>query len=95
MFKLCVSSTYLISITIAFNYQFLSKLFKYVSEYYLLITYTYNYIYETESRPSLSFLVMHKVSSSHNMFFKLDYIIKILGMCIDCIFKIKACLSKL
>ena len=31
-----------------------------VSEYRLLIAHTYNYIYETKSRPCLSFPIMHK-----------------------------------
>jgi len=46
-------------------------------------TYTYNYIYKTDLRPSLLFLIMHKVLSSHKIFIKLDYILKNLGTCID------------
>jgi len=37
--------------------------------------------------PSLSFPVMHKVLSSHNIFIKSDYILKIRDMCIDYIFR--------
>jgi len=55
--------------------------------YHLLITPTYDYIYETMSRPSLSFNVMHKVLSSYHMISKLDFMLKISGTCIDGTFK--------
>ena len=58
-----------------------------VSEYHLLIIPTYNYIYEIELKPNLSFLHLHKVLSRHNIFIKSDFIIKISGMCIDYIFR--------
>ena len=44
MFKLYVPSTAQYLSQLHLITQFLLKLFKYVSEYYLLITYTYNYI---------------------------------------------------
>jgi len=53
-----------------------------------------HYIYETESRPSLSLPVMHKVLSSHSMFSKSDYILKALSMCIDYIFKMQSMFIK-
>ena len=65
--------------------QSLSKLHWY--EHHLLIIPIYNYIYEIESRPSLSFLIMHKVLSSHHIFSKSNFIVKIAGTCIDCIFR--------
>jgi len=37
----------------------------------------------------------NKVLSSHNIFSKSDFIINIPGTCIDCIFKIGACLLKI
>jgi len=46
-----------------------------------------NYIYETKSRPSLLFLIIHKVLSSNNIFIKLAFILKNPGTCIDCIFR--------
>ena len=45
------------------------------------------YWLEIESRRSLSFIVIHKVLSSHAIFIKLDFILKISGTCIDCIFR--------
>jgi len=65
-----------------------------MNEYHLLITPTYNYIYKTESRPRLSFIVMHKVLSSYHMISKSDFMLKIPGTFIDCTFAedvIKSC----
>jgi len=46
-----------------------------------------SFIYEIELRPTLLFPNMLKVLSSHNIFIKSDFILKISGMCIDCIFR--------
>ena len=54
-------------------------------EYHLLITDAYNYIYETNSRPRLSFPIMHTGYQEKKCFFKLNYILKILGTCMDCL----------
>jgi len=39
-------------------------------EYHLLITDAYNYIYETNSRPRLSFPIMHTGYQEKKMFFQ-------------------------
>jgi len=65
-----------------------------MNEYHLLITHTYNYIYETKSRPSLSFPIMCKVLSIHNKFVKSAVILKISGTCIDYTFRNQSMLVK-
>jgi len=51
-----------------------------VSEYHVLIIHTYNYIYETNLRPSLSLLVMHKG-------YQVKFHFKDSSTCINCIFR--------
>ena len=80
---------------IILNYSKLCSSFKYsifvkacndLNKYHLLLSRTYNYIYRTDSSPSLSFPVMHKVLSSYNIFINPDFILKISGMSIAYIF---------
>ena len=58
-----------------------------MSKYHLLISLTCNYTYEIESRPSLSFPIINNILSGHNIFVKLDFILKISGTCINYIFR--------
>jgi len=58
-----------------------------MSMHHLLITQTYNYIYETESMPSVSFPIIHKVLSSHIIFINSDFNLKFTSTYIDCIIR--------
>jgi len=64
------------------NYLAVYPSYNDMSEYHLLIIHTYNYIYTIESRPSLSFTIMHKVLWSYKMIFKSDFMLKIPITCI-------------
>jgi len=86
MLKSCLPSKYSIFVTVAFNDSASIKLFKYLERDCLLITHIYT-TYMTQCQGLVYRSPLYKVLSSSNMIFKSDYILKILGTCIDCMFR--------
>jgi len=58
-----------------------------MNNYHLLITHTYATFMKQCRCLACHFPVMHKVFSSHYIFIKPDFILKISGTCIDCYFR--------